>query len=252
MNRTFRLLRARTILPALALVTLSLPSRGDAQARIMDTRPTLAVFDFENGSFPDNASYQPLTKGMPRILASELARNSAIRVVDRYQIREIIAEQDLQKSDRVDQATAVKIGKILGARHLLMGSFTVDGKKNVRIDVTAVNTETSQLEYTETIEGKAEHILDLVRELSTKLNAGLKLPAIPIVGSSGGGAGASRAPASLGPNQERISQMMGRAEEELDRGNIDYAKTLMRNVLALNKNYELAQTRLASLERISK
>ena len=95
-----------------------------------------------------------------------------------------------------------------------------------------------------TIEGKADRILDLVRELSVKLNAGLKLPDIPIASSGG--------LPSLGPNQERIIQIMGRAEEELDRGNIEYAKTLMRNVLALNKNYELAQTRLASLEKMSK
>ena len=236
--------RARATLAAMALASFALPSSGGAQARIQDTRPTLAVFDFENGSFPDNESYKPLSKGMPRILASELSRNDKIRVVDRYQIREIMAEQDLQQTDRVDRSTAVRIGKILGARHLLIGSFTVDNRKNVRIDVSAVNTETSQLEYTETIEGKADRILDLVRELSVKLNAGLKLPDIPIASSG--------SIPSLGPNQERIMQMMGRAEEELDRGNIEYAKTLMRNVLVLNKDYDLAQTRLASLEKMGR
>jgi TolB-like protein len=232
---------------ALTLFALATPAVIDAQARIQDTRPTLAVFDFENGSFPNNKDFQPLTRGMPRILASELARNTALRVVDRSQIRAIMDEQDLQKSDRVDQSTAVKLGKILGARHILLGSYTVDQKKNVRIDVNAVNTETSQLEHSETITGKSDEILDLVRKLSLQLNKSLKLPEIQVSSSEVG-----KSPASLGPNQERISQMMGRAEEELDRGNVDYAKTLMRNVLALNKNYELAQTRLATLEKGSK
>ena len=245
MNRLPGTRAVRVLLPAL-LVAIAPPDLAHAQARIQDDRPTIAVFDFENGSFPDNASYQPLTKGMPRILGSELARNTAIRVVDRYQLRELMAEQDLQKSDRVDPATAVKLGRILGARHLLMGSYIVDNKKKVRIDVNVINTETSQHEYTETIEGKSDEILDLVRQLSVKLNAGLKLPSIPVA------SGASQLPSSLGPNQERISQMMGRAEEELDRGNIDYAKQLMRNVLALNRNYDLAQTRLATLEKMSK
>jgi len=217
---------------------------GAQGAAIIDTRPTVAVFYFENAAIVDNAKYEPLRKGLATMLGYEMARNSAIRVVERDKLQALLAEQNLQNSDRVDQATAVRLGKLLGARHFVDGTFVIDGNKRVRIDVRAVNTETGQWDYVETITGKVDRLLDLVGELGGKLNKGMKLPDIPIVK-----AGAS---ASRGANQERISQLLSRAEEEMDRGNAKYAAQLYRNVLALNKNYELAQNRLAVIEKMGK
>lgn len=242
--------RFRSIRRVAAVAVLSFAAtagRAEAQSpRIMDTRPTIAVFYFENAALVDNAKYEPLRKGMALMLGYELARNPAIRVVERDKLQALLAEQNLQNSDRVDQATAVKIGKLLGARHFIDGSFVIDGSKKMRIDVRAINTETGQWDYVETISGKSDKLLDLVGVLGAKINKGMKLPEIPIV--SGGGASS----ASRGPNQERISQLVSRAEEEMDRGNTKYAAQLYRNVLELNKTYDVALTRLASIEKMTK
>ncbi len=243
-----RAARFRSIRRVAAVAVLSLAAtagRAEAQSpRIMDTRPTIAVFYFENAALVDNAKYEPLRKGMALMLGYELARNPAIRVVERDKLQALLAEQNLQNSDRVDQATAVKIGKLLGARHFIDGSFVIDGSKKMRIDVRAINTETGQWDYVETISGKSDKLLDLVGVLGAKINKGMKLPEIPIV------SGASSA--SRGPNQERISQLVSRAEEEMDRGNTKYAAQLYRNVLELNKTYDVALTRLASIEKMTK
>lgn len=230
---------------SLAIALIAAPTAG-AQTAIKDTRPTIAVFYFDNAALVDNAKYEPLRKGIAMMLGFELARNPGIRVVERDKLQALLAEQNLQNSDRVDQATAVRLGKLLGARHFIDGTFVIDGSKKVRIDVRAVNTETGQWDYTETIQGKSDGLLDLVAALGEKLNKGMKLPDIPIV-KNGGASSASR-----GPNQERISQLLSRAEEEMDRGNTKYAAQLYRNVLELNKNYELAQNRLAMIERSGK
>jgi len=230
---------------ALAVALTAMTSTVGAQARIMDTRPTVAVFYFDNGSLVDNAKYEPLRKGLAMMLGYELARNPSIRVVERDKLQALLAEQNLQNSDRVDPATAVRLGKLLGARHFIDGTFIIDASKKLRIDVRAVNTETGQWDYVETIRGKSDRLLDIVGELGAKINKGMKLPEIPIVKGA-------VVPAARGPNQERISQLVSRAEEEMDRGNTKYAATLYRNVLELNKNYDLAQTRLASIERLAK
>lgn len=220
-------------------LTALLPAPVSAQAS--DSPPTLAVLYMTNGAMVDHASYAPLSKGMAEMLITELAQNGAVRVVERDRLQTLLEEQNLQGSERVDKETAVKLGKILGARHMLMGSFVVDPKQNMRIDVRAVNTETSTIDYVQTVSGKSEKLLELVMELGTKLNAGLKLPAVRTASTN--------APAAKNPNQFKALLAMSRALEAEDGKDYEQAKTLYRSAIALNPDFEHARVRLASVER---
>ena len=158
LNALRRSNRSRSLLLAAAtLVVSAVPVF--AQGTAANQRPTIAVLYFTNGALIDNASYAPLSKGMAEMLITELTQNNAVRVVERDRLQSLIEEQNLQNSDRVDKETAVKMGKTLGARHMLMGTFVIDPKRNMRIDVRAVNTETSAIEYTESVTGNADNLL---------------------------------------------------------------------------------------------
>lgn len=243
-----------------------------------DARPTVAVLYFTNGALVGGADYAPLSKGMAEILITELARNPGVRVVERDRLQQLMAEQNLASSDRVDQSTALRLGKIMGAHHLLMGGFVIDPRQNVRIDVRAVNTETSQVEYVESVSGKAERLLALIDELGAKLNKGLNLPTIaPRLRPAANPAGAPPAAATVnaamtasidapagasasartaaspigarGPNQFRAAMLLSRALEAQDRGDVSGAKTLLQQSLAANPELDRAKVLLASIER---
>lgn len=68
-----------------------------------------------------NASWD-LGDGMAEMLATALVQTGKFRVLERQQIHEVLGEQDLGASGRVDPATAAKIGKVLGARYLIYGT----------------------------------------------------------------------------------------------------------------------------------
>jgi len=222
-----------------ALAVAALPAA--AQTPSANQRPTVAILYFTNGALTDNASYAPLSKGMAEMLITELSQNSAVRVVERDRLQSLIEEQNLQNSDRVDKETAVKLGKTLGARHLLMGTFVIDPKKNMRIDVRAVNTETSAIEYTESVTGTADNLLQLVIQLGSKVNAGLKLPALKTASAS--------TPAAKSPNQFKAIMAMSQALEAEDRKNPAQAATLYKQAIALNPDFDRAKVRLASIEK---
>jgi curli biogenesis system outer membrane secretion channel CsgG len=224
-----------------AAVLLVPASSIAAQAASNDTRPTVAVLYFTNGALVDNASYAALSKGMAEMLITELAQNTGIRVVERDRIQTLIEEQNLQNSDRVDKETAIRMGKTLGARHMLMGAFVIDMKENIRIDIRAVNTETSAIEYTEKVEGKADQFLSLVMQLGAKVNQGLKLPALKTASIT--------APAAKNPNQFRAIMAMSRAIEAEDRNDIPKAIVEYKSAIALNPDMDRARVRLASIER---
>ena len=238
-NGSSRPLGARSLLRAASMLALSaLPALAQGAA---DSRPTVAVLYFTNGALLDNASYAPLSKGMAEMLITELSQNDAVRVVERDRLQSLIEEQNLQNSDRVDKETAIKLGKTLGARHMLLGTFVVDQRKNMRIDVRAVNTETSAIEYTESVTGNADNLLQLVIQLGTKVNAGLKLPALKTASIS--------TPAAKSPNQFKAIMAMSQALEAEDRKNPAQAASLYKQAIALNPDFSRAKVRLASIER---
>ncbi len=145
-----------------------------------DTRPGIAVFAFSNGGSygQQKEDYDALERGMAGMLISELAANPALRVVERENIQRLVDEQNLGASGRVDAQSAARIGKLVGARYAIMGSF-IDLYGDFRVDVRVVNVETSEIIKTEKATMQREHLFDLVRNLSTALNKDLNLPALP-------------------------------------------------------------------------
>lgn len=240
----------RTLFAALAgtavLTGALVGMAGTAAAQTAATKPTVAVMYFTNGAIGNNADYAPLSKGLAEMLITELSGNDNIRVVERDRLQALLEEQNLGASGRVEKETAAKIGKTLGALHMLMGSFVIDPKNTMRMDVRAINTETSELEYATSVTGKADRMLELLGQLGSKLNSGLKLPAVQRGFEEGKAVGAK------GPNQLKSMMLLSRALEQQDRKNNAQAVALYKESLQANPDNQRAKTLLASLERGTK
>jgi hypothetical protein len=201
------------------------------------------VYDFTNGALPGNADYAPLSKSMAEMLGVELQRNPAIRVVERDRIQQVLAEQNLGAGDRVDPATAVRLGKLLGVHHLIFGGFAIQPQEmRTVVWMRSVNTETGQWEYVESVQGTAAHIFDLLTTMAHKINAGLRLPQLPARGAAPG-----ERPRGSG-NWLRAMTLFGLALEQEGRGDARQAMTYYRRALEAAPEFERVQLRLATLE----
>jgi TolB-like protein len=169
---------------AFATLALAVPSPAAAQG---GSKPTVAVLPFYNSALTKQQyeDLAPLSKGIQDLLIGELAANAGIRVVERDQIQKIIDELKLSQTDLADKATAVRIGKLLGAHHMVTGSFVVDSKGRMTLTTHVFATETSEIEFPNPsskdaqVKGKVDDFMDLINQLAGKLNTGLKLPNIP-------------------------------------------------------------------------
>jgi len=165
----------RTMLVALALAALT-PLAAPAQ----DTRPGIAVMPFENGGSygREKEDFEALQQGIPAMLISELAKNQAARVVDRSDINRILNEQNLATQGRVDAATAARVGKIVGARYMIMGGFT-DYYGKMRIDARIVDVETSEILKVVSSQKEREKLFDMINDVALAIMANTKLPPLP-------------------------------------------------------------------------
>ena len=114
----------RVILTAVTAAVLV--ATAPTPARAQDSRPGIAVLSFENGGSygKEKEDFDALRKGIAAMLISELSQNPNVRLVDRSEIQRLLDEQGLAVAERVDRETAAKIGKLVGARYMIAGSFT--------------------------------------------------------------------------------------------------------------------------------
>ncbi len=170
----FRALLA--IVLAGALFAPSLVAAQDAK-KAPDRRPGIAVFPFTNGGSFGAAKedLSPLEVGVQQMLLTELAQNTALRVVDRSALKQILEEQNLVGAGRVDAATAARVGKLVGARYAVTGVF-LDLNGNFRLDGRIVDVETGEVLKTQEVHAKKDDLYNLLVQLAGKITQGVNLP----------------------------------------------------------------------------
>jgi TolB-like protein len=174
-------MHARAVVPLVSLV-LGLPALGGlaAQQRGPDTRPGLAVLPFDNGGSYGQATenFEALQRGIAGMMISELAQNPAARVVEREEIQKLVEEQKLGASGPVDAQRAAKLGKLVGARYVVLGTF-IDFYGEFRLDARLVNVETGEMVKVEKDEAPRDHLYQIIQTVAARLMRDANLPPLP-------------------------------------------------------------------------
>jgi curli biogenesis system outer membrane secretion channel CsgG len=206
-----------------------------------DTRSGIAVLPFENGGSygQSKEDFEALGVGFQQMLTTELSQNPAFRVVDRSQIKSLLAEQDLGAAGRVDANTAAKIGKVVGAKYVVMGGF-IDFYGDLRLDARIVNVETSEILKSIGERDKRENLYASVTKLATDVTKGVNLPTLP------------RQAMEQRENRKVPTEAVtyySRALLYADRGNKEKAVELFKQALTVMPDYPEAKQGLQQLSQ---
>ncbi len=128
---------------------------------------TLAIVDFTNNSISDDRErLDALERGFPSLLINQLNGATNLKVIERERIQWLLQELELQRDPGlVDQSTAVRTGKLLGATAVLFGTFIKHGR-DMNISARLVKVETGEILLAEQVKGRADKFFELAEELS--------------------------------------------------------------------------------------
>jgi len=163
---------------AIALTALCVA--GSAALRVAPAEaqdlPTVAVLDFTSFMMGDGGAAVNLGKAISAMLVTEFSSREGIQVVERAQLNDMLREQDLVLSGRVDESSAIEIGKMLGVQYVLLGqaSSIVD---NLRMDIRAVDVETSEIVAVLKKSDRTSELLSVVVALADEFGQQLNLAA---------------------------------------------------------------------------
>ena len=93
----------------------------------------VAVLDFDYGTVRSAVASiwgtdQDVGRGIADLLVQKLVQDGKYSVIERKALDKILAEQNFANSDRADNSTAAKIGKMLGVDAIVIGSITQFGR----------------------------------------------------------------------------------------------------------------------------
>ncbi|MBS1812085.1 MAG: curli production assembly protein CsgG [Acidobacteria bacterium] len=114
------------LIALMLLAGISFSSQAQQKKRI-------AILDFDYATVYSDVGYifgsnVDVGKGIADLLVTKLVQGGQYSIIERKQLDKIIAEQNLGASGRVDEATAARIGKILGVDALILGSIHTFGR----------------------------------------------------------------------------------------------------------------------------
>ena len=153
----------------LTLLTSALPAQ--AVEPPPPPPPTAAVLYFD---YPGtDASLAVLRKGLAQMLISDFAAVPGVHIVERDRLQEVLQEQKLSKSMKFDPSTAARVGKLLGAKYLVLGGYFSLGE-TLRVDARVVEVETGRVLKSVGASGKLADFLEIEQKLSRELGGQLE------------------------------------------------------------------------------
>ena len=140
--------------------------------KILEKPKRVAIISFDNSSGKES-EYGDLGGPLSEMLTTDLSSVKNLKIVDRQALEKLLNEQNLNNSKSFDQATATKLGKLLGAEIIITGTY-FEFFGTLRVDAKFINVETGEIEFSVGVDGAREKLIDLKKTLANLIIEKLK------------------------------------------------------------------------------
>ncbi len=200
---------------------------------------SVAVLYFQN--LTSDISYNPLQKGLPVMLTTDLAKVKDLEVVERVKLQAILEEIELGASGLVDPGTAPRVGRLVGARFLSGGEILKGAVAQLQVapnllDASAqtmINQASSEGNLNDLIAIEKEILFDIIRQMEIVLTPDEKAELEKPISTS--------IPALM---------LLFRGIDASDHGNYAQAADLYKQALSQDPNLTLAREALNEINML--
>lgn len=86
-----------------------------------------------------DTSYASLGHGVAALIATDLARSNRLVIVERLHLDAVMRELDMVRAGRVDSSSAPRVGRIVGARRVILGNLDIRPTGALQLGSTVAN-----------------------------------------------------------------------------------------------------------------
>ena len=139
---------------------------------------TLAVLYFNNKT--GDSDLDILRKGLSIVLMTDLYQVKEIQLVERIKVQALMEEMELGVTGIVDPQTKPRVGRLLGAAHLVGGDILLQTRDRFQLEADLLKVPTETIFGNAKAEGKLiEEFFRMEKELVFHIIAALKIELAP-------------------------------------------------------------------------
>jgi len=215
---------------------IQLAVQNEAQLNIANfPEKSVAVLYFL--SLSDDPQWEPLQKGLAEMIITDLSKIEEIRVIERLRLNYLMDELKLSTSGLMDENSAPRLGKFLGARNLVKGSYMVMPDLKMTLDANIFETQKLYTPTTANLEGNLARLFRMEKEIVLRILDHFKIELTP-----------QQRERILEIPTENMMAFMNycRGLDAMDRTDFEQAQNFFQNAVHLDASFKLAQDMLVS------
>ncbi|MBN1347747.1 MAG: tetratricopeptide repeat protein [Phycisphaerae bacterium] len=191
--RAAAILMTWLVAPGLAIGAAAQTSSATRPATQSARKPAMiAVLTFKNLKADKQTDW--VGEGAAETLTTQLTGVPQLIVIERTQVKQVLDEQDFQKTDVANPDSAVEVGKVLGAERIVIGTFASEGG-SILFNVRVVDVKTAVVLSAVSLTGRSSQIFETLSKLTDAVIESFDKKVV-VVGS--------KATAVAAPRSERI------------------------------------------------
>jgi len=111
-----------------------------------------------------DSMYLPLSRGLAQMLTSDLALLQRFRMVERMRLGALLDELALTQTQRVDPATAARVGRLMQAGRMVQGLAMIRNERDARLEASVVQGSGEVTDPTRS-DGAVRDLLQLEKDI---------------------------------------------------------------------------------------
>jgi eukaryotic-like serine/threonine-protein kinase len=244
--KTSRKLNRAVLISAVAVLLLAVAglaywfiahrSRQEGVIKTLNRRRSVAVLDFKNSTARADSAW--LATALPEMLTTELAAGEKLRTITGEEVAHMKMTLALPDSDSLAGPTLGKVGKVLGADLVVLGSYVALPGGQLRLDLHLQNVANGEMLLAVKETGEESNLFDLVSRAGVQLRE--KCGAGPINPQDQSGVRASL------PSTPEASKLYGEGLAKLRVNDGIAARDLLQRAVTADPNHALAHSALAA------
>ncbi|HHS14438.1 MAG TPA: tetratricopeptide repeat protein [bacterium] len=188
-------------------------------------------------SLSDDPQWEPLKKGIAEMIITDLAKVKELKVVERLRLNYIMEELNLSQTGLMDEEQIPRMGKLMGARNIIKGSYMVMPSLRMTLDAGIYESDNVFLPTTTSFEGNLVRLFQMEKELVLRILDYMNIVMTPQL----------REQILIIPTENMTAFMAYcRGLDEMDRGNFQKSQEYFREALRIDPNFKEAADKLAS------
>jgi curli biogenesis system outer membrane secretion channel CsgG len=126
-----------------------------------------------------DTTYASLGYGVAALIAGDLARSNRLVIVERLRLDAVLRELDLVRSGRVDTTTAPRVGRIVGARRIIVGDLDIRSNGALQLGSTVANATSGAVDAALSGNATVNQIFDAEKAMVLRLFEALGVTLTP-------------------------------------------------------------------------